>query len=101
MIVHRHTTARRDYFAALQVYKSLNGMSPVYMQDMFSYTRDINSRLTRSAATDNLSVPRIHKQVYSQSIQFNGARIWNSLPENIRCAPNLNVFKMLLKKWVV
>ena len=75
---------RRDYFTALLVYKSLNGISPDYITDLFTYFGDLGVYNTRLSSQNTLCVPRVNKHVFSQSIQVNGPRIWNSLPPEIR-----------------
>ncbi len=92
---------RRDYFTALLVFKSLNGMSPDYMTDMFTYSHEIGTYNTRSTVQNILCVPKINKQIFSQSIQFNGPRMWNSLPLEIRNAQSLIPFKSLLKLFLL
>ena len=36
----------------------------------------------------------------SRSIKFEGARLWNHLPEKIKSADNLNIFKNLIRSWM-
>lgn len=92
---------RRDYFTAILVYKSLNGMSPDYMTDLFTYTHEISAYNTRATAQNILCVPKVNKHIFSQSIQYNGPRIWNSLPVEVRNAESLISFKSLLKRFVL
>ena len=84
---------RRDYFTAILEYKSLNGLAPDHIGDLFTYTRDINAYCTRSTTTDELHVPRANKQLFTQSLQYNGAKLWNLLPQSLRSANSLGVFK--------
>ncbi len=84
---------RRDYFTSILVYKALNELAPNHISDMFTLTRDTNIYPTRSTTTDKLNVPRVKKQVFTQSLQFNGAKLWNSLPQSLRSATSLGVFK--------
>jgi hypothetical protein len=88
---------RRDYFTAVLVFKALNGIAPVYIQDLFTFCHDINIRSTRNTAGNNLYVPQINKCVFGQSLQYNGARIWNELPDNVKNANTLSAFKRLSK----
>ena len=92
---------RRDYCTALTVFKSINGLSPVYMNDLFTFTRDIIERNTRSAEIGDLYVPTTVKHVYQQSIQYNGAKMWNALPQRVRNSSTLPDFKMSLKKYIL
>ncbi len=89
---------RRDYFAGILVYKSLNGLSPDHMSDMFTHLRDISDYQTRSAVSSNLYVPRVNKAIFSQSLQVNGPKVWNSLPSHIQMSSSLDSFKCNLKR---
>ena len=89
---------RRDYLTALLVFKSLNGLSPNYLNDLFTYQRDISAYNTRSAATSDLYIPKANRSIYQQSLCFNGPVIWNSLPFNLRESTSLEYFKFNLKK---
>ncbi len=60
---------RSDYFTALLVCKSLNGMSPDYMSDLFTYTHEIGAYNTRSTAHKILYVPKVNRHIFAQSIQ--------------------------------
>ena len=71
---------RRDYFTALSVFKSINGLFPVYMHDLFTFSRDVNARSTRQADHGDMHVPRVFKNVFKQSLQYTGAKLWNNLP---------------------
>ena len=94
----QNVSQRRDYFTALQVFKGIHGLAPDYISDLFTFVHDINTRQTRGTAGNNLHVPRVNKSVFQQSLQFNGAMIWNSLPENIKIIDRLDTFKTLAKK---
>ena len=91
---------RRDYLTALLVFKSLNGMSPDYMSDMFTYVRDISVRHTRAAVSSSLYIPRVKKSMYSQSMYVKGPTVWNSLPSHIQQCTSLESFKFNLKKYL-
>jgi hypothetical protein len=76
------------------MYKSLNGIAPVYMSDMFSYVHETHSRDTRTAARSDLFLPsRKHKNIYLHSFAYDGAKIWNDIPINIRNSVSLKSFK--------
>ncbi len=59
----------------------------------------MNPRNTRTSAGNNLFVPRVNKHVFTQSVQYNGAKIWNSLPEHFKAdIENLDAFKSLARR---
>lgn len=88
---------RRRYFTALTVFKSIKGPSPHYMQDFFTFTEELNDRVTRSSEVGDMYVPRVCKQIFKQSIQYNGAKEWNNLPTSLRNVPTLYSFKKALR----
>ena len=74
---------RRDYFNAINVYRCLNGSFPAYMSDMLSYTRDINSCVTRHTTNNNLYVPSPRVDIYRQSFQYPGPLVYNNIPQDV------------------
>ncbi len=92
---------RRDYFTLVLVYKALHGLAPAYVNDLFTFSRDIQTYSTRSTCTSQLHIPRVRKQVFKQSLQFNGPRLWNTLPEMVRSSCSLSVFKHKCKSFIL
>ena len=73
------------------MFKSLNGLAPVYLQDLFSerntdydYDYDYDYDLRDSFRKFNL--PKPCTDYLKRSFGYNGALLWSSLPENIRAA---------------
>ena len=90
-------TLSRIKTLALEVYKAIRGHSPPYMNDMFT-SRQEQTHSLRNA--HQLNIPCTRTVGFgSHSIQFEGARLWNHLPNKIRCAENLASFKKLLRTW--
>ncbi len=88
-------TFRIDFKVLLLIYKSLNGLGSKYFADMLTEYKP--NRPLRSVGSSQLEIPRVHtKQGESASIYFAG-RSWNQLPEEIRCAKTLAIFKSRLK----
>ena len=69
--------------------------SSKYLQELVLKTHNTtlrsSSQLKLPISKSNLSF--IHKSSFSSM----GPRIWNSLPQHLRCAENLDTFKGLLK----
>ena len=86
-------TLSRIKTLALKVYKAIHGHSPPYMKDMFT-SRQEQTQSLRNA--HQLNIPCTRTVGFgSNSIQFEEARVWNHLPNKIRCAENLASFKKL------
>ncbi len=84
---------RVTYRKACMMYKSLNGLAPVYMSEMFKYVDERYSRDTRTSARSNLSLPSgKHKDICINSFVYSGAKIWNDMPTNITNSMSLESF---------
>ena len=79
-----------------EVYKILNGIAPFYMQSLFV----MNQPRYSSWRPLNLHLPRVNQTKYGlNSFRYEGAKLWNSLPEDIKSSENLITFKRLIKAW--
>ena len=88
-------TERITYKIACIMYRCVNGTAPKYLQELVlkNHNRTLrsSSQLKLPISKSNLSF--IHKSSFS----YVGLRTWNSLPQHLRCAENLESFKRLLK----
>ena len=76
---------------------------PSCISSFFSHISSIHSHRTRSSTKKNLYIPKFYFSRCQKSIKYQGAKIWNSVPTNIR-DQNFNKFKSnfknsLLKKY--
>ena len=82
---------RRRKQKVIMLFKSLNGLAPVYLQDLFSERnteydfRDSFRKLNR--------LPKPRTDYLKRSFGYSGALLWNSLPENIRAIRSIGQFK--------
>ncbi len=81
------------------MYKSLNNIAPNYLQNKFTFTHSIHNLNLRSCASNLLYVPKPHREIFRKSLAYSGSRIWNTLPDTVRQAKNLETFKNLYLKW--
>ena len=80
-----------------EIYKTLSNLNPQYMQELFE--RNSSSYSTRRPKDQK--IPRVNQVSYgSQSIRFEGAMLWNHLPQHIKSSENLYIFKTLIKNWM-
>lgn len=88
---------RLDFKILLLVFKALKGHAQTYISDLLApYSPD---RCLRSSSQVLLSVPRSRLVLKGdRTFAVRGPRLWNSLPEDLRQASSLSVFKSLLKK---
>ena len=81
---------------AVETFKILHKMSPVYLQDLLSYKNSIYS-----FRYDNLvDVPRVRTTKYGKSsFCYEAAGVWNSLPNDLRKVEDFKEFKRLVNTW--
>ena len=81
----------------IEVYKSINNLNPVYLNDLF--TR-VNSVHFPRGSVMGLSMPTTMTVSYgSHSIKHFGTILWNSLPFELQKAANINMFRNELLTW--
>ena len=81
---------------ATEVYKICNGYSPRYLSDLIE--RKLLPYNVR--AKDILNQPKCNSVSYGlNSFRYKGPKIWNQLPNHLKEAVSLDVFKSLIKKW--
>ena len=87
---------RIDFKVLLVVFKCLNGLGPSYLSELLlSYQP---SRTLRSSGAGLLVVPHTKTKTHGEAaFSHYGPKLWNSLPENIRTAETVDVFKRRLK----
>ena len=94
----KHVTmeVKRMRFLCTEIYKTLNGLNPNYMNQIFVKS---SSRYS-SRRPQDLMAPRVNQTKFGlKSIQYEGAKLWNHLPNSIKSAENLEIFKKLIKSW--
>ena len=72
------------------MFKSLNGLAPVYLHDLFS---ERHTDYDLSDSFRNLNLPKPSNDYLKCSFGYSGAFLWNSLPENIRAITSIGQFK--------
>ena len=72
------------------MFKSLNGLAPVYLHDLFS---ERHTDYDLSDSFRNLNLPKSSNDYLKCSFGYSGALLWNSLPENIRANTSIGQFK--------
>ena len=87
---------RIQYKILLNTFKALNGLSPVYIQDL---VRTYNP--TRSLRSEDLCLlvkPSVRTKMYGdRRFDVASSSLWNDLPKILRTESSINVFKRNLK----
>ena len=74
------------------VHKSLHGLAPEYLCNMFVDRGSLNTYPLRDSEC-KLVVPRSRTNYLKSSFGYSGAVLWNSLPVELRQASNLGAFR--------
>ena len=89
---------RIAFKCALLVYKALNGLSPSYISRSCVRSSSVQTRYAlRSASRDTLAIPRTKTKFGERSFSVAGPTIWNSLPDSVKAADTVGIFKSRLK----
>ena len=81
---------RRKKQLLISVFKSIHGLFPSYLQDMFVF-RDSSYNLRN--LENKLLLPKPRTNYLKSRISYSGAALWNSLPVEVRSAESLQIFK--------
>lgn len=88
--------ARITFKVLLLTYRCLNGTAPQYLDDLI--TRYSPARSLRSSSQSLLVVPKTRlKTVGQRAFIFASPHEWNKLPQDIKSAETVTVFKQSLK----
>ena len=80
----------------LLVFICLNGLGPSYLSDLL--LPDWPPCTLRSSGTGLLLIPQVSSKKHGEAaFSCYGLRLWDSLPENLRVAETVKVFKKRLK----
>ena len=86
-----------DFVAQEVVFRSLNGVAPSYMKDMFTRVNNSTARSLRNAKID-LSLLVLKSAGGQKCFSYRGAKLWNSLGTEVRTSSNLRAFKTEVQK---
>ena len=89
-----HTSRIR--LIAIETFKILHKMTPVYLHDLVSH-----KTFAYSFRYDNLvDLPRVRTTKYGKSsFCYEAAAVWNSLPNELRKVEHFNEFMRLVHTW--
>ena len=77
---------------AVQMYKVLNDLVPNALVNLFMRKSDITDHELRGSST-SLQMPLPRTENMKKSFSYDGAKLWNSLPADLRDSDSLQIFK--------
>ena len=86
------------------MYKTQKGLAPDVFYDLYHTVTELHSYDTRSANNGNLQIPLTNLRAGEKAISaisVSGARIWNNIPNSVKQAQSLDVFKRELKQYLI
>ena len=70
------------------------------LSNCFDFLKNNHFYPTRQATKGAIKLPFARTEHYIQCIAFSGAKIWNSIPDEIRNVSNLCTFKNRMSKYI-
>ena len=88
---------RNIQILATEMFKVRNGLSPKILNEIFiPTTQPYNLR-----RNDSFNIRRVHSvRNGTESLSYLGPKIWNILPNEIKSANSLKIFKTKIKNWI-
>ena len=75
----KNLASQRKIAKTIMVYKSLNGLAPDYLAEMFIDRSNITNYTLRDTS-GKLAIPQPRTDYLKNSFSYSGAVLWNSLP---------------------
>ena len=72
----------------------MHGLTPLSADIFFIENEQIHDIKLR--ASDSLILPRLHNRCSDNDFFFRRIKVWNSLPDTLRNADSISIFKRLL-----
>ena len=89
---------QRKENTCVMVYKGLNQESTPFLNNLFSHTLDVNSKVTRLGVQGGIYVPNTRLKLTEGNIRTRGPMYYNRVPSDIWEAKTRNTLKKHLKK---
>ena len=78
---------------AVIVHKCLHHRLPINLKDKFVYRSQVHNRQLRSVDNNDLNLPHCRLSTGRTSFAFRGAKVWISLPLDLKLTPSPRTFK--------
>ena len=88
---------RFKYLTCVLMFKCIHGIAPSYLSNGVNLERDVATYNSRSKDSMNAQVPSWRTEYYKHSFSYKSTILWNSLPNEIKNATTLTLFKKKCK----
>ena len=82
------------------MYKILKDIAPGYLRELFTHVNEDNEYNLRSSDI-NVKIPQPYTEYLKRSLSYDGAALWNSLPNSIQNVSTLQTFQNLINVYCV
>ena len=90
---------RNIHVMAIEMFKSLNGLGPALLDNLFTKNTNVNKRDLRS--NNDFFLPQVNTVHYGHdSLRYFGCKIWELIPFEIKSSINVEQFKSKIKQWI-
>ena len=86
------------YQSAIFMFSCSHSMLPGVLTNYFKLNSQVHTCITRNFF--NYHLPFVRLSSYQKSIFYNGPKIWNELPEEIKSSQTFTIFKTHLKQYL-
>ena len=91
---------RRTKHKAIMMFKIMNDKAPTYLSRQFTKVCESNPyHLRRDNSKLTLPLPKTEN--LKKSFKYGGAKLWNSLPENVKASTSMKYFKRMLDYYII
>ena len=81
----------------IEMFKVLNGENPQIVNETFRIRDETSHKLPQRSC---FHIPSVNTVLSgTESIRFLGPKVWELIPNDIKCLENLKDFKTVIKKW--
>ena len=88
------------YFMGVLTFRCMTGSAPEYLCKLFVFQSNVHCYQTRSVSRQDCYLPKSVLSIGQRSFHYRAAKLWNSLPNDIRYASNIVQFKTKLKEFI-
>jgi hypothetical protein len=89
----------RDLFTSIFVYKQQNNLLPNIFASYYKRNDELCLRTTRQS--ENIHLPKYRTSIGQNALKYRGAKLWNSLPENVKSSKSAAIFKKSCKIYLM
>lgn len=92
---------RIKYNVLVMIFKMTKKLLPSYLCDKLIYNRDVHTLNTRNNVNNELRLPNFKFEKSRKNLFYNGIKLFNELPMDIKKAETLSKFKKNCKMYVM